>query len=191
MQPNLIRATANSSLDLLAMRGRGSPEAFLLAWVAWEGLKIRILVVALTQQGWKVQDVYDELSSSRLHTLEHYRTLFKSIFGTYPESTRGVGATWCSIEEFRDVRNRYVHGTRGAAPLRLEAGTHLITGHVLDPSWLERLALDVDGDRVNLGAPYRRLTSTRRMTRSKRALRELLSQAMVRKVTGSTSGGGQ
>ena len=131
MQPSLIRSTAETSLDLLAMRGRGSPESLLLAWVAWEGLKMRLLVVGLAKCGWRVSDVYDVLSASRLHTQEDYRALFAEVFGASPESTRGVGAQWRAIEDFRGVRNRYVHGTRGSAPAKLEAGTHLITGRVL------------------------------------------------------------
>ena len=177
MQPNLIRSTADSSLSLLASRGRGTPEAFLLAWVAWEGLKIRVLVVGLSMQGWKVQDIYDVLSQDKVHAVDHVRGLFKAVFNSYPENARGVGQDWCLIEDFRDVRNRYVHGARGAAPLRLEAGTHLITQRVLDPSWLAPLTVVVDGERTRLGDPYRRLPSKRWRYRSRASLRELIDVA--------------
>jgi hypothetical protein len=174
MQPSLIRSTAETSLDLLEMRGRGSPESLLLAWVAWEGLKMRLLVVGLAKRGWRVSDVSDVLSASRLHTQEDYRSLFAEVFGASPESTRGVGAQWRAIEDFRGVRNRYVHGTRGSAPAKLEAGTHLITGRVLDPSWLSGLAVSADGEPVKIGDPFRRLPSSQSSYESRTALTELV-----------------
>jgi hypothetical protein len=181
VQPNLIKSTAESSLTLLGDKERGTPEALLLAWVSWEGLKIRVLVVGLAMQGWKVQDIYDVLSEDKVHALDHVRGLFKEVFGAFPESAKGVGQTWKQIEEFREVRNRYVHGTRGAAPLRLEAGTHLITEHVLDPSWLSSLPVIVDGERTHLGDPYRRLPRTRARYRSKASLKELVERARRRR----------
>lgn len=181
MQPNLIKSTAESSLTLLGEKGRGTPEALLLAWVSWEGLKIRVLVVGLAMQGWKVQDIYDVLTEDKVHALSHVRGLFKEVFGDYPENARGVGRIWEQIEDYRDVRNRYVHGTRGSAPLKLEAGTYLITEHVLDPSWLTDLPVVVDGERTRLGSPYRRLPATRRRYRTKSSLKELVERARQRR----------
>lgn len=45
------------------------------------------------------------------------------------------------------MRNRYVHAVRGSAPLRLEAGTHLITERVLDPLWLATMQVLVEGSK--------------------------------------------
>lgn len=181
VQPSLIRATANSSLTLLGEEGRGTPQALLLAWVSWEGLKIRILVVGLAMRGWKVQDVYEVLSEDKVHTHAHIRGLLKEVFGSYPENIKGIGYRWEQIEEFRTVRNRYVHGTRGAAPLRLEAGTHMITDHVLDPTWLAPLPVLVDGVQKRLGDPYRRLPSLRPRFQSKASLKELVERAKPRR----------
>lgn len=181
MQPSLIRSTAESSLTLLDARGRGSPEALLLAWVAWEGLKVRVLVVGLAMHGWKVQDIYDAVSTERVHTVEHVRGVFRTLFGAFPENTKGVSKTWQHIEQFREVRNRYVHGARGAAPLRLEAGTHLITEHVLDTAWLHGMPFALEGQRTTLGDPYRRLSSSRTGGRSLSSLRNLLRDARPRR----------
>lgn len=162
---------------LLDHHGRGTPEGLLLAWVAWEGLKIRLLVVALAMQQWRVQDINDVLSSEQVHTREHVRRIFRSVSGAFPESTKGIGTTWDQIEQFREVRNRYVHGTRGAAPLRLEAGVHLITEHVLDTRWLESVPVRRDSGRTSLGDPYRRLPSSRSGYRSRSSLSELVRDA--------------
>ncbi len=72
-------------------RGQGTPEALLLAWVAWEGLKIRILVVALAEKGWKVRDVYSALADAKLHSLEHYNAVFKKVVDNYPPTGQERG----------------------------------------------------------------------------------------------------
>lgn len=177
MQPHLIKSTADTSLALLRLHGRGSPEAFLLAWVAWEGLKIRILVVGLATKGWRVQDVYDVLSAQRVHDHRHVRHIFKQLFGSFPESTPGLGEAWRGIEAFRGVRNRYVHGTRGADPLRLESATRSITERVFDTAWLEDLSVRVDGEKRQLGDPYRRMIGRRAGHKSKDSLTDLIREA--------------
>lgn len=176
MQPNLIKSTAESSLSLLGERGHGTPEALLLAWVAWEGLKVRLMVVGLTMQGWQVQDIYEVLSAEQVHTRDHVRGILYSLFGSFPENTKGIGTTWAQIEQFREVRNRFVHGTRSAAPLRLEAGTHLITDHVLNTEWLHNASIRIDGSRIALGDPYRRLTGRRNGLRGKASLISLIRE---------------
>lgn len=181
MQPHLIRSSAESALALLEESERGTPQALLLAWVAWEGLKIRVLVVGLAMQGWRVADIYDVLSDERVHSVAHLRGLFREVFGSYPEGARGIAPTWKAVEEFRDLRNRYVHGTRGAAPMKLEAGTHLIVGCVRDPSWISVLSVSIDGVKTPLGDPYRRLPSFRGAYRSKSSLKELVTRARARR----------
>lgn len=168
-------------MRLLDERGRGTPEALLLAWVAWEGLKIRVLVVGLAMQGWKVQDIYSAVSTERVHTVDHVRGVFRAVFGSFPENTNGVSKTWQHIEQFREVRNRYVHGAKGAAPLRLEAGTHLITEHVLDTTWLHGIPITLEGQRTTIGDPYRRLTSSPTGHRSSSSLRTFLRDSRPRR----------
>ena len=180
MQPSLIRSTANSALDLLELRGRGSTEAFLLSWVAWEGLKVRLVVVGLNMQGWQVSDVYAGLTDGRVHTNQNYLALFRTIYGRNPHNVSGVGDTWRQIEEFREVRNRYVHGTRGAAPAKLEAATLMITERVLDPSWLRGTPIKTEEGMSKLGDPYRRLVASRARHRSKASLKEMLVNAVTR-----------
>lgn len=180
MKPNLIKSTANSALELMTYHGRGSTEAFLLSWVAWEGLKIRLAVVGLHMQGWKVADIYDGLSAARVHSNENYLRLFRTIYGSNPQNTKGIGSQWKTIEEFRTIRNRYAHGTGGAAPMKLEAGTHLITDSVLDTDWLSRVPITTENGRVSLGDPYRRLVTTRSRHRSHTSLKALLKEVAQR-----------
>lgn len=155
MQPNLIRSTANSAMTLLGEQDSGTPEALLLAWVAWERLRIRLLVVALCMQGWQVKDVYDPLPSERFHTHPHYDHLFRTTFGAKPQNACDVGQRWQQLESFRKTRNAYVHGTRGGSPLKLESGVHLLREATLDPSWLSSLSLAAPKGKQPLGDIYR------------------------------------
>jgi len=177
MQPHLIKSTSDSAMTLLGTRGRGTPEALLLSWVAWEGLRVRLLVVGLSLQGWRVQDVYAALSAGRFHHVAHYDNIFRTTFGAKPHNAKGVGAQWQSIEQFRAIRNAYVHGTRGSSPLRLEAGVHLLRDAVMDPSWLSNLPVRTGTETVRLGDPCRRLTSRRMGARSIFELRSLIADA--------------
>lgn len=181
MQPHLIRSTADSAMTLLGERGRGTPEALLLSWVAWEGLRIRLLVVALRMQGWQVKDVYDALSSERFHSTVHYDNLFRSIFGSKPQSAKGVGQRWSQLEAFRATRNAFVHGTRGGSPLRLEAGVHLLRDSVLDPGWLAILPVRTSNGREPVGDVYRRLPSQHGRARSVTELRQLVRDSHPRR----------
>lgn len=161
-------------MTLLGARGRGTPEALLLSWVAWEGLRIRLLVVALCMQGWKVKDVYAALSEERFHSAAHYDNLFRSIFGSKPHNAKGIGQRWQQLETFRATRNAFVHGTRGSAPLRLEAGVHLLHDSVLDPGWLAAVPVRTPDGFAALGDVYRRLPGRSAQARSKNELRQIV-----------------
>ena len=180
MQPNLIKSTADSALELLDFRGRGSAEAFLLSWVAWEGLKVRVLAVGLHTHGWSVADIYESLPNGRIYQDKNYGAVFHQVFGTSPHGTQGVSSTWAEIEAFRDVRHRYVHGARGSSPAKLEAATHLITERVLEPQWLAVAKVSTTEGKVPLGDPYRRLVTARGRTRSRASLNDMLKSSIKR-----------
>lgn len=181
MQPHLIRSTSDSAITLLGERGRGTPEALLLSWVAWEGLRIRLLVVAWCMQGWQVKDVYSALSEERFHSSAHYDNVFRATFGSKPQSAKGVGQRWTQLETFRATRNAFVHGTRGGSPLRLEAGIHLMRESVLDPQWLSGLPVSTFDGREPLGDVYRRLPSRRNERRSLGEIRQTIRSARPRR----------
>lgn len=142
---------------------------------------MRLLVVGFSVQGWRVQDVYDALSAGRFHSAAHYDNVFRTIFGAKPHNAKGVGAQWQSIEQFRTIRNAYVHGTRGSSPLRLEAGVHLLREAVLHPSWLSTLPVRAEAGTLPLGDPYRRLHPRRTGARSATELRSLIAEARPRR----------
>ena len=168
-------------MTLLGSHGRGTPEALLLSWVAWEGLRIRLLVVALCMSGWQVKDIYAALSAERFHSSPHYDNLFRVVFGARPQNSSGISGRWQQIESFRRDRNAFVHGTRGGPPLRLEAGVHLLQDSVINPEWLAHLRLKTDVECRTLGDVYRRLPTQRGRPRSSTELRQLVLDAKPRR----------
>lgn len=180
MQPNLIKSTAGSANTLLDIRGYGSPEAFLLSYVAWEGLKVRLLVVGLHMHGWAVADIYEQLPAGKIFQEKNYNSVFRWVFGSPPASTKGIGEDWKSIDQFKDIRHRYVHGASGASPDKLEAATHLITERVLEPEWLTTMKVNMLEGKPSLGNPYRKLVTSRTRKRSKSSLHEILKSSIKR-----------
>lgn len=180
MQPNLIKSTADSALELLEFRGRGSAEAFLLSYVAWEGLKVRLLVVGLHMHGWAVADIYEQLPAGKIFQEKNYNSIFRSVFGSPPASTKGIGEHWKSIDQFKDIRHRYVHGASGASPDKLEAATHLIIERVLEPEWLTTIKVTTLEGKPALGNPYRKLVTSRTRKKSKTSLNELMKDSIKR-----------
>jgi len=52
------------------------------------------------------------------------------------------------------MRHRYVHAVRGDSPVKLEAATHLLTNHTVDPGWLSDLVLTTDARPITRGYTY-------------------------------------
>jgi hypothetical protein len=152
-------------------RGHGCPEALLLAWVAWEGLRIRVLVVALSMHGWRVKGIYPTLASERL-TAHASRKTLNATLGCSTLQVKTVADIWRAIESHRPLRNKFAHGMGGNSPDRLEAATHFITTHALDPEWLAPLPVHIDDATYQLGDPYRRLHARTRLRRSAASLRQ-------------------
>jgi hypothetical protein len=178
MQPNLITATARSANALLESAGRGCPEALLLAWVSWEGLRVRLLSVGFAKMGWRVGVAYEALADSAVRTGKQYDKVFKEVFGTRPGSTSGVSETWRELEQYREIRNRYVHGMGGTSPKVLANGTLLITSQVSDVDWLSRLAVESPEGKVLIGDPYAPQHGGNRRRRSRSELDRLLRSAL-------------
>jgi len=172
MRPSQIRRTAETALELLEDRGHGNPEAFLLAWVSWEGLKIRVISLGLARMGFQVQHVYEVLTEDELRSKGEFEALFQTVFSRKPQSAKGVGSTWQRNETFRKVRNRIVHGIGSTSPDRLESGTRVLTGAVLSPQWLGSLAVNDGSGQVSIGNPFAGMNA--RGGRSKEELRELV-----------------
>lgn len=179
MRPSQIKTTAATALELLEQRGYGTPDSLLLAWVAWEGLKVRTLSVGLAKMGFQVQHVYDVMGDDRVHTLNDYQTLFRRVFGANPQNIRGVSQVWKQLEDFRNTRHKIVHGMGSATPEHLERGTRLLASMSLDPDWLAGLKVESGETRVTIGSPFASMRS--RGHRPKHELQTLVKECRPRR----------
>jgi hypothetical protein len=162
-------------MEMLELHGRGTPEAFILAWIGWEGLKFRILVVALSMKGWKVSDIQDVFAHPGVHTNEHYRRLFKSIFGAFPNNIKGIGTQWGEAEKYRDLRNKYVHGAKSNHPEKFLSAIENLYSLTTEVEWLSNLSLEVNGEKRKIGNVYRRLAAPKK-ARSRASLEQLIKE---------------
>jgi hypothetical protein len=153
MKQSSIRQTAQTARALAAERHYGTPEAFLLAWVAWESLKFRVLAVGLVRQGWRMEAVKEFFDKSSLYTKKDYNKVFGQVFGKHPEQHAGeVGHIWRECEAARRVRHRFVHGMGSSRPQTLSSSTERLLLAVENVEWLKPLMVRRhDGSKAPVG----------------------------------------
>ena len=115
MDPSEIRRLVKQARTLV-VDDRSAPEAFLLAYVAWEALKFRILLVGLTARGMTVATSRRHLSEAKVWRAENYDNEFKRLFGSFPSSARTVGKRFGEAKKFAKLRHAYVHGQGRTSP---------------------------------------------------------------------------
>ena len=157
MQPNQIRNLAQSSQWMDALRTHGTPEAFILAWISWEGLKNRILATGLAQRGWQIKDSAHALDQCKVHSKSDYVTAFTFTFGKPPHQLAGLGKTWTDIEKKRSMRDQIFHGSRTSSPEALLDASQLISDKVLNTAWMTDIAFQAEGSTYKLPNPYSRV----------------------------------
>jgi len=174
MQPKQILNLAQSSQWIDGLRGRGTAEAFIIAWVSWEGLKNRLLTIGLAQLGWQVKDSNKAIATCGVHSKADYAAAFTLTFGKQPPQLAGLGQTWTKIEKLQTIRNHIIHGSRLASPAQLLEGSQLIASKVLNTNWLDGMNFRVDGSTFKLPDPYARVRVHPTMRRSLESLLEPL-----------------
>jgi hypothetical protein len=181
MNPNEIAHASKAARDLNALYNNGSPAAFVLTWIAWEGLKYRVLVLGLVRMGWQVADVKSVLAESDINTYAKYKKVFNSVFGNYPERIKGISKNWQEAESFRKNRNNYVHGSRGSNPKHLLKSADFLISITEDVSWLSKLTVKFDSEVHALGNVYQRQFTKRKGKRSKAQLKTFISNAIEKR----------
>lgn len=150
MKPSEIRRLADRSREL-ATSNVTAPEAFILAQVAWEGLRYRVLIVGHVAQGMSVADARRRLDAKQTWKAANYRAMFKELFGSEPSQSRIVGRTFRETDRTTDLRNRYVHGHSRTSPdIFLKHSRTLWTA--LEFDWESPLK-DLLRDRTDLSGP--------------------------------------
>ena len=133
MNPAEISRLAKSALDLAKQSGR-SPESFVVAYIAWEALKIRILLVGMTANGMSVSEAKKVVSLLEIWQGDKYSKAFKSYFGLFPNNTPGIGRLFNKAESFKSLRNGFVHGSRKTSPAKFREATIELVG-IIEADW--------------------------------------------------------
>jgi AraC-like DNA-binding protein len=172
MKPSSIDRTIKAALLLQSHEKYPSPETLLIAWVAWEQLKNRIIYVGLTKQGWQGQTIDEALREIEFWRSANYKRAFKSVFGSHPEQTKIAGKVWRDIESGLNMRNKFVHGMGQVSPSELSKVTENLFATLEDRSWCEILMVKLpNGTEVNLGDPMKRVTAKAGMQSSQSVTR--------------------
>jgi len=162
MEPGKIRETLQVANFVQEKKNRGNPEALLLTWVAWEGIKIRMMVVGLARQGWHGKTFQQAAQGKELWHSQTFNKSFKSIFGDNPANLKNFGANWNKIEKTRKTRNKFVHGFGQTSPKELRRQFDFLQGLFIDLSWLNSLNVMLpDGERTELGDIMHRTLAAR------------------------------
>ena len=119
MQPNEILRLVEQA-KLLAKAPETMPDAFVLSFVAWEGLKVRILVAALKADGHSVAESRAFIRNENLWKSANFDNAFAKLYGSLPSNSMGVGKVFRSLDRATKIRNAYVHGFSRTSPERFQ-----------------------------------------------------------------------
>ena len=170
MQPKQIQDMATTAQWISSLKSKGTPEAFALAWISWEGFCNRILALGLHEHGWTLSTSDKAISEIGAYSKRSYRAMFTFAFGKEPSQLGGFAQTWRTISKFEPIRNSIIHGGRIPSPEKLEAATNIISSKVLDPDWVQSVRYTVNGQVKTFSPIYNR---PRNIQSSRRSLQEL------------------
>lgn len=139
MEPSEIKRLLESANNALNT-SRSEPDAFVLAYIAWEAFQIRVLLVGLAAQGYTVSDSKKHLKEREVWNGEKRKTVFEEIFGSKPANTKHVGRHYTKLGKHKTLRDAYVHGSARVAPKRFEAAARELIDVICDASWETGLA---------------------------------------------------
>ena len=151
MEPAAIKKTIKAAKTLERNSNYGTPEALLLAYVAWEGLRNRVLICGLSQQGWTVTMFKEAIAGHGFWLKGSYDEGFSSVFGKNPQNLSGVSKIWDEAEKARILRNKFVHGLSKGDPEALWKSYSFLIETISDLSWTKKLEVSLpDGTQVPL-----------------------------------------
>jgi hypothetical protein len=89
MNPSAIKELVTSAKQLHQTKRKESPEAFILSWIAWEGMKLRILAEAQKKMVIKIKDTYLSHKDLNLWNEEKIDRQWRKVFGQNPSNMSG------------------------------------------------------------------------------------------------------
>ena len=123
----------------LSTKSTHAPEAFMISYVAWEALKIRILLVGMTASGLTVKESRELITLSTIWQRDGYGKLFMKYFGIHPHSAPVIGHLYRSADSFQKLRNGFIHGSKSSSPDVFRKASIQIS-NVIEADWESLLA---------------------------------------------------
>lgn len=160
MDPSEIRRLLGIA-EMLSRENASTSEAFIVAFVAWEGLKFRILLVGYAARGVKVAEARRLIRAVDVWNVRNYNALFESLFGTRPQNVPVIGRIFNSLDRAMQLRNRFVHGIGRAAPIQFREAYQDIC-RAIDAGWESALSklLTKNGLHPRVTDPMKRIWVT-------------------------------
>ena len=134
MEPSEIKRLLESAKRALTT-SRSEPDAFVLAFIAWEAFQIRVLVVGLAAQGYSVSESKRHLKERQVWKGENRKAVFEEIFGSKPANIKHVGRYFNKLGKFKSLRDAYIHGSARVAPDRIESAARDIIEVIESLDW--------------------------------------------------------
>ncbi len=100
---------------------------FAVRWIAWEGLRERILIIAAAKAGWRIADASAAIAEARISSnIAFERTLKKLTgFGVSQQFGGDSIKAWRALAEVEQLRHLVFHGRQGL-PLRVWRGANQV-----------------------------------------------------------------
>jgi hypothetical protein len=144
MNPSAIKELATSAKELHQNKRKGSPEAFILSWIAWEGTKLRILAVAQKKMGIKIKDTYLSHKDLNLWNEEKFDRQWRKVFGKNPSNMSGAaGKVFREMKKYKKYRDKLVHGKEFGNPNNVDFATAALLKNLENKDWLKDLFIVV------------------------------------------------
>ena len=143
LSPAEIHKTLSTSIQL--NRRGNSPQAFILAWTAWEAYNSRFILAALQMQGLNQTSAKDVLRALHSHQFKNMNRIRNRLLLDKPTATESVAPVWQQLEfnrhkrTYRERRHGLVHGVASADPRILRRGVELIHESLRGVELLETL----------------------------------------------------
>lgn len=156
LKPSEIKRLVHSARRSLEISG-AQPDAFLLAFVAWEALQVRILTVGLFAKGLDVKGAQAEILARQVWKKENREALFLELYGYRPANAPKVGKLFRKAQTFDSLRGRFIHGQSRTSPDRFANATADLIS-ILESDWSQDLKflLKKQGLRLASADPLKR-----------------------------------
>jgi hypothetical protein len=166
MRPSEIEKTLQAAKFLRSKSHYGTPESLILAYVVWEGLKVRILIAGLAKQGWQQNTFKTSVMGEDFWRSKNYNRAFKSVFGAFPEQLSATARVWEEIKIAEEIRGKFVHGMGQKNPAKIDHAYNFLVKTIEDREWISKLSVILPNQEVcNIGEVFKIIRTSRGVQR--------------------------